>query len=162
MVESDGKLKWGEMQSMKYTGRAVQELMRLKPLLSGNFRYVTRDISFGGYDIRKGWRILWVLFPAHMDPEIFDKPEKFQPSRFEGPSKSVPPYTYIPFGAGSRICPGSKFPRIDALLIIHHLVTNYGWTPLIPDEPLIHDPIPYPAKGLPVRLHPMLDRENTA
>lgn len=91
---------------------------------------------------------------THMDENIFQDPEKFDPARFEERSKSLPPYTYIPFGAGPRICPGAEFARIEVLLLIHHLVTRYEWTEVVPGEPITRDPMPYPAKGLPVKLQP--------
>lgn len=89
-----------------------------------------------------------------MDKDIFPEPEKFDPSRFQASSKSYPPYSYILFGAGPRICPGSEFARIEILLVIHHLVTNYEWSELVPNEPITRDPMPYPAMGLPIKLQP--------
>ncbi|XP_039060933.1 beta-amyrin 28-monooxygenase-like [Hibiscus syriacus] len=93
---------------------------------------------------------------THMDSNIFEDPEKFDPSRFEGSSKVFPPYTYVPFGAGPRVCAGIEFARVESLLIIHHLVTKYSWTEMIPDEPIIRSPMPYPAMGLPVKLYPKI------
>ncbi|CAK9133701.1 unnamed protein product [Ilex paraguariensis] len=154
---SAGMLGWNEVQKMKYTWRVAQELMRLTSPAFGNFKRTTRDISFGGFDIPKGWQVFWVTSPTHMDNNIFEQPEKFDPSRFENPTKSVPPYTYIPFGAGPRICPGVEYARIEVLLIIHHLITNYSWTEVIPNEPLAREPMPYPAMGLPIKLHPRKD-----
>ncbi|KAF9616264.1 hypothetical protein IFM89_029040 [Coptis chinensis] len=94
-----------------------------------------------------------------MDEKIFEEPEKFDPSRFGNPSKSAPPYTYIPFGAGPRACPGVDFARIEMMLILHHLIINYKWTELIPDEAITREPMPYPAMGLPIKLHPRKDME---
>ncbi|KAI9157293.1 hypothetical protein LWI28_019987 [Acer negundo] len=151
---SDGKLTWNEIQMMKYTWRVAQELMRFTPPISGNFRLVTRDIHFDGFHIPKGWQLFWVASGTHKNKNIFEDPNKFDPSRFETSSKAAfPPYTYIPFGAGPRICPGAEFVRVETLLLIHHLITKYQWTELIPDEPVTHEPMPYPAMGLPVKLH---------
>ncbi|KAF6167345.1 hypothetical protein GIB67_043206 [Kingdonia uniflora] len=154
-----GKLTWSEIQSMKYTWRVAQEIMRLTPPVGGTTRRTTKDISFGGFNIPKGWHLLWMAFSTHMDAEIFEDPEKFDPSRFEkSPSKPVPPpYTYLPFGAGSRICPGSELARVETLLIIHHLIIYYQWTPMITNEPIVNDPVPYPAMGLPAKLHSRAD-----
>jgi cytochrome P450 len=89
-----------------------------------------------------------------MDKSIFEDPEKFDPSRFDTSSKTFPPYTYVPFGAGLRICPGADFVRIESMLVIHHFITKYRWKEIIPDEPIVHDPMPYPAMGLPVKFYP--------
>lgn len=99
-------------------------------------------------------QVFWVSSGTHMDENIFKDPEKFDPSRFDSSSKSFPPYTYIAFGAGPRNCPGSEFARVELLLIIHHLITNYGWTEMIPNEPIVRKPMPYPAMGLPIKLYP--------
>ncbi|OMO90111.1 Cytochrome P450 [Corchorus olitorius] len=154
MTRNDGKLNWSEIQMMKYTWRAAQELMRINPPMLGSFRLVTKDITFDGYDIPKGWQIFWVAPGTHLDNNIFENPDKFDPSRFENTSKAFPPYTYVPFGAGPRICAGIEFARVEALLIIHHFVTKYNWTEMVPDEPITREPMPYPAMGLPVKLFP--------
>ncbi|KAF6143840.1 hypothetical protein GIB67_009821 [Kingdonia uniflora] len=155
---NDGKIQWSEIQSMKYTWSVAQEVMRLTPPAGGTTRRTTKDISFAGFDIPKGWRLLWLALNTNMDAKFFEEPEKFDPSRFEkSPSKSAPPpYTYLPFGAGMRICPGSEFARVEILLIIHYLIINYQWTPMILNEPIASDPNPFPAMGLPVKLHPRL------
>ncbi|KAJ0052328.1 hypothetical protein Pint_01333 [Pistacia integerrima] len=150
---SGGKLSRREVQMMKYTWSVAQEIMRLTPPVIGNFRRAWRDTRFDGFDIPKGWQVLWVTSDTHLDDKIFAEPEKIDPSRFQTLTKSMPPYTYIPFGAGQRICPGAEFARVEALLIIHYLITTYRWTEEIPDEPMIADPIPYPAMGLPVKLY---------
>lgn len=98
-------------------------------------------------------QVFWVAVGTHMDKNIFDNPGKFDPGRFEGSSKQLPSYTYLPFGAGPRICPGVEFARIEVLLIIHYMITNYRWTEMIPDEPITRQPMPYPAMGLPIMLH---------
>ncbi|CAN6565283.1 unnamed protein product [Malus baccata var. baccata] len=153
-ARDDGKLRWSEIQMMKHTWRVAQELMRLTPPAFGNFKCASRDTSFDGFDIPKGYKVFWVASATHMDDKIFEDPKKFDPSRFESSSKSsYPPYTYIPFGAGPRICPGIEFARIEVLLIIHHLTKNYSWTSIIKDEPIRREPLPYPAMGLPVKLH---------
>ncbi|MBA0627332.1 hypothetical protein Godav_004858 [Gossypium davidsonii] len=154
MKENGGKLTWSEIQMMKYTWRVAQELMRINPPMLGSFRLVTKDIAFDGYHIPKGWQIFWVAPGTHMDNNIFKDPEKFDPSRFENSSKAFPPYTYVPFGAGPRVCAGIEFARVETLLIIHHLVTKYSWTEMISDEPIIREPMPYPAMGLPIKLYP--------
>ncbi|KAK8612102.1 hypothetical protein V6N13_092221 [Hibiscus sabdariffa] len=154
MQRNGGKLTWSEIQMMRYTWRAAQELMRANPPMLGSFRLVTKDITFDGYHIPKGWQIFWVAPGTHMDSNIFEDPEKFDPSRFEGSLKAFPPYTYVPFGAGPRVCAGIEFARVESLLMIHHLVTKYSWTEMIPDEPIIRAPMPYPAMGLPVKLYP--------
>ncbi|KAJ9684018.1 hypothetical protein PVL29_016488 [Vitis rotundifolia] len=151
--KSNGKLTWGEVQMMKYTWRVAQELMRMTPPVLGNFKCAWRDTSFGGFDIPKGWQVFWVAPGTHMDKKIFEEPEKFDPSRFENPSTSVPPYAYLAFGAGPRACPGADFSRVEVLLMIHNLITKYQWAEMIIDEPIVREPMPYPAMGLPVKLY---------
>lgn len=42
-----------------------------------------------------------------MDPNYFPNPKKFDPERFSDENKtSIDPFTYLPFGAGQRICIG--------------------------------------------------------
>ncbi|KAK1284754.1 hypothetical protein QJS10_CPB21g01630 [Acorus calamus] len=104
----DGTLTWSDIQKMKYTWSVAQELMRIDPPALGNFRKAIRDIDFNGYTIPKGWNVHWVTY-THMDKTAFPEPEKFDPTRFEGASKMFPPYMYMPFGGGQRICPGSHY-----------------------------------------------------
>ncbi|KAL9672318.1 hypothetical protein QQ045_028568 [Rhodiola kirilowii] len=150
----DGNLTWNDTQKMRLTWRVAQEIMRFTPPIFGNFKTATRDTSFGGFDIPEGWKVLWVASLTHMNNEIFENPEKFDPSRFESGSKAYPPYTYIPFGAGPRICPGAEFARIEMLLLVHHLITKYDWEEADPNEPITREPLPYPALGLPIKLFP--------
>ncbi|XP_050367643.1 beta-amyrin 28-monooxygenase-like [Argentina anserina] len=145
-------LTWGDLSKMKYTWRVAQETLRIIPPVFGGFRNALKDIEFAGFLIPKGWQIFWVTSMTHMDDSIFPEPSNFDPSRFERQA-SVPPYCYIPFGGGPRICPGYEFARIETLVAIHLMVTKFTWK-LCADNHFSRDLVPVPSQGLPIEIMP--------
>lgn len=97
-------------------------------------------------------QLYWSANSTHKNPEFFHEPQMFDPSRFDG--KGPVPYTFVPFGGGPRMCPGKEYARLEILVFMHHLVTKFKWEKVIPDEQIIVNPMPSPAKGLPIRLYP--------
>jgi cytochrome P450 family 26 subfamily A len=42
---------------MKYTWQAIQEAMRLQPIVQMSFRELLQEFEYGGFTIPKGWRV---------------------------------------------------------------------------------------------------------
>nr|ABR16707.1 unknown [Picea sitchensis] len=150
--ESGRLLEWLDLQKMKYSWRAAQEALRLLPPVQGAFRKAIKDFTYGGFTIVKEWKIHWTVNTTHKKAEYFENPEEFDPSRFEG--AGPPPYTFVPFGGGPRMCPGIEFARIGILVFLHHVVKNFKWNLVDPSEKVIMDPMPDPVNGLPITLFP--------
>ncbi|AQK48952.1 taxane 10-beta-hydroxylase [Zea mays] len=147
----DGALTWEDVSSMKYTWRAALETLRTVPPVFGSFRTATKDIEYQGYLIPKGWKVFASQSITHMDPRFFAEPTKFDPSRFEKRS-SIPPYSFLPFGGGPRMCPGTEFSRVETMVAMHYLVTRFRWKLRFEDEAYNKDPKPTPVFGCPVEL----------
>ncbi|KAK4343326.1 hypothetical protein RND71_036420 [Anisodus tanguticus] len=128
-------LNWDDIQKMKYSWNVVCEVLRVASPLQGTLREAIVDFMFNGFYIPKGW-----------------KSHKSFPSRFEGSGPA--PYTFVPFGGGPRMCPGKEYARLEILVFMHHLVKRFKWEKGIADEKIVVDPMPIPAKGLPVKLYP--------
>ncbi|ERN13709.1 cytochrome P450 716B1 [Amborella trichopoda] len=155
--KSKGKeevLNWEDLKKMKYTWNVVCEVMRVSPTVSGTFRHAITDFDYAGFRIPKGWKLHWNAHTTHKMEDYFPEPEKFDPSRFEG--EGPPPYSFVPFGGGPRMCPGLEFARVEMLVFLHNLVKNYKWKLVFPNEKILMDPMPLAAKGLPVHLLPHL------
>ncbi|KOM28704.1 hypothetical protein LR48_Vigan564s001400 [Vigna angularis] len=149
---SGAALDWDSLQKLKYTWAVAQETMRLYPTAPGVFREVITDITYEGFSIPKGWKIFWSLVGTNRDPNYFPEPESFDPSRFEGTILPAP-YTWIPFGAGPRSCPGQDYTRFVVLNFIHILINKFKWEVTDPDEKVSGVLIPTLAEGVSIRLH---------
>ncbi|KAK8607840.1 hypothetical protein V6N13_023289 [Hibiscus sabdariffa] len=146
-------LTWDDLAKMKYTWSVAMETLRMNPPLLGSFRKVLKEFQYEGYTIPKGWQVIWATNMTHMDERIFPDPTKFDPSRFEKQTP-IPPYCFVAFGGGPRICPGNEFARIETLVTIHYLVTRFRWKLCYSDNPISRMPFPVFRNGMPIEIEP--------
>ncbi|KAL5721848.1 hypothetical protein ACHQM5_005440 [Ranunculus cassubicifolius] len=144
-------LTWDDICQMNYTWKVALETLRIIPVAFGGFKKTSTDLEYGGYLIPKGWQVLWASNLTHMNEGIFPEPSKFDPERFED-QMQIPPYSFVGFGAGKRICPGYEFAKIETLVAIHYLVTRFTWKLCIKDDKISRDPMPIPSEGLPIKV----------
>ncbi|KAL6144243.1 hypothetical protein ACLB2K_054938 [Fragaria x ananassa] len=149
----DQNLTLDDTKKMKYTWQVARESMRLFPPIFGSFRKAIADIEYEGFTIPKGWKVLWTTFGTHYNSEYFEDPSSFNPSRFE---ETVPPYAFLAFGGGPRVCAGYQLAKLNILIFVHFIVTRYNWSLLYADEPISMDPLPFPSYGMPIKITPKL------
>ncbi|WVZ94430.1 hypothetical protein U9M48_040323 [Paspalum notatum var. saurae] len=148
-------LSWEDLGRMRYTWAAAMETLRLVPPVFNTARVMTQDVEFGGYLIPKGWQVIQATTMTQWDPAIFPEPGRFDPGRFEDPS-AVPPYSFVAFGGGARICPGNDFARAETLVAMHYIVTRFRWRLAAGcDGSFSRFPLPYPAQGLLIDIEPI-------
>ncbi|KAH9298998.1 hypothetical protein KI387_030680 [Taxus chinensis] len=101
-------------------------------------------------------KVLWTPYSTHTKEEYFNEPEKFRPSRFEEESRQVAPYTFLPFAAGLRTCPGWEFSKTETSLFIHHFVKTFNnYIPVDPNEKISANPLPpLPVNGFSIKKFP--------
>lgn len=116
---------------LTYTRAALDEAMRLHPspwLLWR--RAMGDDVLPGGETIAKGSRVLISPYVLHRREKLFPDPLRFDPARFLGDAvKARPPYSYIPFGGGPRLCLGEPMARLIGVVTIAQLVGRFHLEP---------------------------------
>jgi cytochrome P450 len=106
--------------------RAVEEFIRLYPLVYMDGRLVTRDIDFHGLPLRKG-NIVWLgLGTANHDPQKFANPLTFDLDREHIGH-------HLAFGAGPHRCMGMHLARHELIIAVTE------WHKRIPDYELAGD-----------------------
>ncbi|ONH91596.1 hypothetical protein PRUPE_8G125800 [Prunus persica] len=141
-------LTWAQIRNMPLTYRVLLESLRMASIISFTFREAVVDVEYKGYLIPKGWKVMPLFRNIHHNPEFFSDPQNFDPSRFEvGPK----PNTFMPFGKGVHACPGNELAKLEMLILVHHLVTKFGWEVEGSQSGIQYGPFPVPRHGLPVR-----------
>ncbi|XHE14469.1 cytochrome P450 [Agrobacterium deltaense] len=104
---------------LTYTRQVFSEAMRLYPPAPVITRTALQDFRLGEHDIPAGTVLYVPIYAVHRHTALWDKPERFDPSRFEPEKvKARHRYAYMPFGAGPRICIGNAFAMMEAVAIL--------------------------------------------
>ncbi|KAL0416871.1 UNVERIFIED_CONTAM: Abscisic acid 8'-hydroxylase 3 [Sesamum latifolium] len=143
-------ITYDEVSSCKYTGKVVEEIIRLANIATFIFRTAKTDVEYKGYIIPKGWKVVCWLRYLHTNPENFEDPMCFNPDRWNEPPK---PGSYLVFGGGSRICAGNMLVRLQVAVLLHHLVVGYRWELVNPNAKMSHLPYPKPADEVEGDIH---------
>ena len=76
--------------------------------------------------LRRGAWVFISPYVVQHDPKIYADPERFDPERFS-PERihRIPPYAYLPFGGGPRICIGNAFATMEMVLVAATVLQKY-------------------------------------
>jgi cytochrome P450 len=65
----------------------------------------------------------------HRDARYFDHPSEFIPDRWTDEFiKQLPKFAYFPFSGGPRVCIGSSFAMMEAVLLLATMAQRFRFT----------------------------------
>ncbi|MET9532623.1 MULTISPECIES: cytochrome P450 [unclassified Streptomyces] len=111
--------------------RAVEELLRLVPLLNGLTlpRYATEDVELGGVLVRAGEPVVVSQAAANHDPGVFPSPDRIVLDRPGAP--------HISFGHGIHYCLGAHLARLELQTALERVTARLpGLRLAVPEEEL--------------------------
>ena len=75
-------------------------------------------MELDGFTLKRGSWVFIAPYIVQRDARYFPDPEAFDPERFApGRVEQIAPYSYIPFGAGPRICIGNTLATLELVLL---------------------------------------------
>ncbi len=101
----------------------VDEALRLYPPAFLITREAGAADTFGGYEVPAGAIVSISPFVVHRHERFWSDPDRFDPGRFarQPPAR----HTYLPFGAGPRICIGASFAITEAMVVLGRLLQRF-------------------------------------
>ena len=83
----------------------VEEILRYDPALHIFTRWAYEDVTVMGHTFHRGDRVGLLLAAANRDPQVWDDPARFDPTRPVKPGAT--------FGAGLHFCVGAPLARLE-------------------------------------------------
>lgn len=106
----------------------IYEVLRIRTLSGFHGRYVYAPVfQLGEWVLPRGCVIRIVNWEAHRNPIAFPDPDRFDPRRFLDGRPS--PFEWIPYGGGTRRCPGSAFANLQMDVVLRTVLQHFTIEP---------------------------------
>jgi len=102
-------------------GRFVLEVLRTR-MTPYIYRRTVAQCQVRGFRIPPGWLVRVCLQEAHHDPQVFRRPDAFDPSRFDG--HEYGPEAFWPWSAGVHSCPADRLVMMTAVEYLSQLAAT--------------------------------------
>uniref|UniRef100_A0A8C1F8G9 Cytochrome P450, family 26, subfamily C, polypeptide 1 n=1 Tax=Cyprinus carpio carpio TaxID=630221 RepID=A0A8C1F8G9_CYPCA len=140
-----------KLNQLSYLDCVVREVLRFLPPVSGGYRTVLQTFELNGYQIPKGWSIMYSIRDTHETAEAYQNPELFDPDRFctDRNESKTDRFSYVPFGGGVRRCIGRELALIVLKTLAVELLATVDCTLATETYPRMQTvPIVHPVNGL--------------
>ncbi|MGW0469392.1 cytochrome P450 [Streptomyces sp. NPDC003027] len=135
-VLGDQEPGFDDYARLTYTQAVVKETLRLYPTVWLITGIAKEGASLGGTPIPPGTRVWTSQWATHRDGRWFTDPDEFRPERWhtadsateDEPPEEIPEYAWFPFGGGPRVCLGTRFAMVEAVLVLAVLARRFTLT----------------------------------
>jgi cytochrome P450 len=111
-----------------YLDATVNEVLRVRPVLSIAPRKTLVPYRVGGWELPVGVHVAPCLYLTHRRAELYPEPTAFRPERFlngDSPGR----YSFIPFGGGTRRCLGAAFATMEMREVLRVVAARVALRP---------------------------------
>ena len=137
--------EFSAISKLRISRDVFREALRLYPPVPMMVRQNTCPEEFRKREVRTGSQVVVSAWHLHRHERLWDNPDGFDPDRWGTENgKTCMRDAYVPFSAGSRVCPGAGFALIEGVLLLSIILKNYRVT-------LTDRPAPEPVAHLTVR-----------
>jgi cytochrome P450 len=125
-----------DLKAMKYLSHTLNETLRLYPAVPFNIRFALTDTTLPGFPgqpditVVAGDAVIYSTLVIQRRRDIypaasseFAPPQVFSPDRWD--RWSPPPWTYIPFNGGPRICIGQNLALTEMAYVLVRILQRY-------------------------------------
>jgi cytochrome P450 len=131
IVPSGADMPMEALDELVYVEACINETMRPKPVATFLPSQAIRDTVIDGIEVSADTLVLGLIRPDATDSRYFPEPMKFDPDRWlaqKAGSANAKSTTRVsmPFGAGSRLCPGRYLTLLEMKLAMAMLLRTFS------------------------------------
>ncbi len=128
---------FADVERLQWTQACFLEAMRIFPPAWIIPRECVAEDEIAGHRIPKGASILIPIHALHHDERFWPQPEVFDPTRFlPENARRHHRCSYLPFGAGRRVCAGKSFAMIEGTVATALMSQRFTFE-LVPGYPVV-------------------------
>ncbi|XP_029450386.1 cytochrome P450 26B1 [Rhinatrema bivittatum] len=159
----EGSFRVDTINSLHYLDCVIKEVLRLFSPVSGGYRTVLQTFELDGFQIPKGWSVLYSIRDTHDTAPVFKDVDIFDPDRF-GQDRTEDKdgrFHYLPFGGGVRNCLGKHLAKLFLKALAIELSSTSRFELATRTFPRVMPvPVVHPADGLKVRFFGLDSNQN--
>ncbi|KAF6843096.1 cytochrome p450 61 [Colletotrichum musicola] len=123
------ELNMDQLESLTYTRAVVRELLRWRPPVIMVPYLAKKPFPITDtYTVPKGAMIIPTVYPALRDPEVYDRPDEFDPERYyTGDAEVKGAKNFLVFGVGPHYCLGQTYAQLNLALMIGKASVLMNW-----------------------------------
>jgi cytochrome P450 len=125
----------------------VSEIIRWQTPLAHMRRRATRDIEFGGQQIKKDDKVVMWYMSGNRDERAIDNPNEFIIDREN-------PRHHISFGFGVHRCMGNRLAEMQLRILWEEIMQRFNFIEVMGDPVRVKSNFVKGYESLPVRVHP--------
>ncbi len=119
-----------------YLDAVVKETLRLRPVIDGAERTLTKPRTLAGWELPPGVKVYPGILLVHLREDLYPQAECFRPERFL--EDGTDSYTWLPFGGGIRRCIGAALAHAEMAEVLRAALQAVELRPLRPEpDPVV-------------------------
>jgi len=116
------------VNKLRYLEAVINETMRLDPVIPNAGRELQAPVTIAGRELPAAVVVAPCIYLTHRRSDLWEEALRFNPERFL--NSRIDPYTFFPFGGGTRRCIGAAFATYQMKIVLAQILSRVELKPV--------------------------------